>query len=275
VSATTTRSQDILDRLAEGIADLTSSEAWRCWLDVQRRFYRYSFSNTLLISRQRPEATRIAGFHAWRAMGRFVRAGEHGIAILAPCVYRRQGSDDSVEVDAEPETERVLRGFKVVHVFDIAQTDGEELPEVARRLDGSDGYGAFDRLRAVAALVGYIVELDDLGSTNGDCNFALRRIRVHACVPGDQAVKTLIHELAHAMLHENGAPRERALAELEAESVAYIVCSEFGIDSGSYSFGYLATWGGGGEEAVAAIRGCGERISGAAKRILASVEETV
>jgi hypothetical protein len=163
----------------------------------------------------------------------------------------------------------------VAHVFDVSQTDGEDLPEVARRLDGSDGYPAFDRLRAVAALLGYTVERDDLGTTNGDCNFALRRIRVHACVAGDQAVKTLIHELAHAILHDDGAPREQALAELEAESVAYVVCSEFGIDSGSYSFGYLAGWGGGGEQAIAAIRGCGERIAGAAKRILSAVEETV
>ena len=271
MSATATRSQEILDRLAEGIGELTTSDAWRRWLDVQRRFYRYSFSNTLLISLQCPDATRVAGFHAWRSMGRAVRRGERGIAILAPCVYRR-AKDDAA--DGGPEDDRVLRGFKVAYVFDVAQTDGEDLPEVARRLDGSDGYGAFDRLRAVAALLGYTVELDDLGTTNGDCNFALRRIRVHACVAGDQAVKTLIHELAHAILHDDGAPRERALAELEAESVAYVVCSEFGIDSGSYSFGYLAGWGGGGEQAVAAIRGCGERIAGAAKRILGAVDET-
>ncbi|MHB8509524.1 MAG: ArdC-like ssDNA-binding domain-containing protein [Candidatus Dormibacteria bacterium] len=239
-------------------------------MEAQRKFYRYSFSNTLLIHRQAPQATRVAGFNAWLKLGRHVRKGERGIAILAPCVYRAEQDDDD-----QARARRVLRGFRVAHVFALEQTEGEPLPEVARRLDGSDGYGAFDRLCAVAALLGYIVERDDLGVTNGDCNFNLRRIRVHVCVSEAQGVKTLIHELAHAILHDDGLPRERALAELEAESVAFIVSSEFGIDSGSYSFGYLATWGGGGDQAVAAIRGCGERIAGAAKRILAAVEETV
>jgi len=240
-------------------------------IDVQRRFYRYSFSNTLLISLQRPDATRVAGFHAWRGMGRAVRKGERGIAILAPCVYRRAKKD---EVDGEPQDERVLRGFKVAYVFDVAQTEGEDLPEVARRLDGSDGYPAFDRLRAVAALLGYTVELDDLGTANGDCNFALRRIRVHACVAGDQAVKTLIHELAHAILHGDGAPRERALAELEAESVAYVVMSTLGLDSGAYSFGYVATWAGSGEAAIEGIKQSGSRIQKAGQTIIQALEKT-
>jgi len=212
----------------------------------------------------------VAGFNTWLKLGRHVRRGERGIAILAPCIYRAEQ-----EAEDQAEVRRVLRGFRVAHVFDLEQTEGEPLPEVARRLDGSDGYGAFDRLCAVAALLGYTVERDDLGVTNGDCNFNLRRIRVHVCVSEAHGVKTLIHELAHAILHDDGLPRERALAELEAESVAFILSSEFGIDSGSYSFGYLATWGGGGEEAIAAIRGCGERIAGAAKRILTAVEETV
>ena len=167
----------------------------------------------------------------------------------------------------------MLRGFKVVYVFDVAQTDGEPLPEVARRLDGSDGYPVLDRLRAVAALLGYTVAREDLGRANGDCNFTARRIRVHSGVSDAQAVKTLIHELAHAVLHD-GMPLDRARAELEAESVAYITCAQVGVDSAGYSFGYLAAWGGGGEEAIAAIKACGERIAGAARRILDLLEET-
>jgi len=110
-----------------------------------------------------------------------------------------------------------------------------------------------------------------MGSTNGDCNFTLRRIRVSSEVSDVQAVKTLAHELAHAVLHEN-ALQDRATAELEAESVAYIISSELGLDSSEYTFGYVATWAGGGEEAIAGIRAAGERIQGAARQLLAGLE---
>jgi antirestriction protein ArdC len=223
------------------------------------------------IALQRPEATRVAGFNAWLKVGRAVRKGERGIAILAPCVYKSPRDEEDQEDEV---SSRVLRGFKVVHVFDVAQTEGEPLPEIARRLDSADDYPVLERLRAVAAVLGYTVAREDLGSsTNGDCNFVAKRIRVHSEVSDAQAVKTLVHELAHAVLHD-GMPLDRARAELEAESVAYMVCSEVGVDSGGYSFGYLAGWGGGGEEAIAAIKACGDRIAAGARRILELLEET-
>jgi len=257
---------EILDSLTEGIATLTRSDAWRRHLDVARRFHSYSFGNVILIHRQAPQATRVAGFNTWLKLGRHVRKGERGIAILAPCVYKVDQEDDD-----QDEARRVLRGFKVAYVFDVEQTEGEDLPEVCRRLQGEAPADAFDRLAQVAQGLGYSVERQELGTANGDCNFTLRRIRVSNEVSDVQAVKTLAHELAHAVLHEN-AVVDRASAELEAESVAYILSAELRLDSSDYTFGYVATWAGGGDEALAGIRAAGERIQGAARRLLTALE---
>jgi hypothetical protein len=150
---------------------------------------------------------------------------------------------------------------------DIAQTDGDELPTIVERLQGDDVGGAYSRLVGVARSLGYTVEEDYLsGERNGDCNFAERRIRVEVTNSEVQQVKTLAHEIAHAMLHEGFT--DRALAELEAESVAFVVCRALGIESASYSFGYLATWAGGGTEAITAIKAAGARIQKTADAIL-------
>src|SRR6202011_3061034 len=136
----------ILDRLTEGITQLTSTDRWQDWLAMQSRFHHYSFNNTLLIMTQRPDATRVAGFNAWRKLDRFVRKGEKGIWILAPMTYKV----DAIEDHADDATVKVLRGFKPVPVFDLAQTDGQELPEVCSRLTGDDAGGVYGQLRQVA-----------------------------------------------------------------------------------------------------------------------------
>jgi antirestriction protein ArdC len=206
--------------------------------------------------------------HAWRKLGRNVRKGEKGIWILAPMTYKVADNDDR---DNDTEA-RVLRGFKPVPVFDIAQTDGEELPEVCTRLDGDDNGNVFTRLRAVADSLGFNVEdSDELpGAVNGDCSHDLHRIRVRSSNSPVQRVKTLAHELAHAILHEEYD--SRPLAELEAESVAFVVCHNLDITSDDYSFGYVATWAGGGDEAQKAIKTSGGRIQRAAEQILSTVE---
>jgi antirestriction protein ArdC len=266
-----TTAAELLATLADGVADLTSSTAWRAWLDVQRRFHRYSWGNTLLIAAQRPDAKRVAGFHAWLRLGRHVRKGEHGIAILAPVVPRLR------VVDGESGDERWVAGrphaFRVAHVFDVSQTDGEELagPPVSR-LEGSDPSDWYTQLRAVAHGLQFTVEEDYLpDDVNGDCNHALRRIRIEVRNGQRQQVKTLAHELAHAILHADRAGLSREQAELEAESVAYVVCAGLGIDTSEYSFGYLAVWAGGGEQARRAIAESAQRIQMAAHRVLDAV----
>lgn len=252
---------EVIAQLTAGIAELTSSSAWRAWLAAQSRFHSYSFGNCLLIARQRPEATHVAGFHTWRSLGRHVLRGERGIWILAPMTRRAGGDDDEAAA-------RVLIGFRAVAVFDVAQTAGEPLPELpAHVLRGAAPNGAYERLLAAAPAIGYTVlerELPD--GRNGDCTFATRTIRIEPANDTAQRAKTLAHELAHALLHEHCS--QRALAELEAESVAHVVCDALGIQSGGYSFAYVARWAGGGGEAIAAIRAAGERIQRTAHLII-------
>src|SRR5581483_11516878 len=193
-----------------------------------------------------------AGSRAWPRMDRFVRKGEKAIWILAPMVY-------TTDAETESQDDRVIRGFKYVPVFDVAQTDGQELPSVCNRLAGDDPDGLYAKLVSVAHSIGFSVEDAEIpGSTNGDCSHELHRIRVEVTNSPAQRVKTLAHELAHALLHASF--EDRKLAELEAESTAYIVCQSLGIDSSDYSFGYVAVWAGGSDQATAGIKASGERI---------------
>jgi hypothetical protein len=263
----TDRRTELLATLADGVARLTDSEAWRAWLDVQRRFHRYSFGNALLIAMQRPDASQVAGFHAWRRMGRYVQAGEKGIAILAPIVPRFRIADE--ETGDETIVVGSPRRFRVAHVFDVSQTAGRELPTApVTKLQGDAPAELYDRLRAVAASLGFTVEEDYLpDEVNGTCSHRDRLITVEVRNDPLMQVKTLAHELAHAILHgETTLPRERR--ELEAESVAYIVCADLGIDSAAYSFGYLASWSAGGDDAHRAITDSAGRIQKAARVIL-------
>jgi antirestriction protein ArdC len=256
---------DLLAQLAEGISTLTTSDEWQRHLDFQSRFHRYSANNVLLIAMQNPYATRVAGFNAWRKMNRFVRKGEKALWILAPMVYKQ----DAEAQDGDPT--KVIRGFKYVPVFDVAQTDGEELPQVCHRLSGEDTLGAYATLVSVASSIGFsVIDHHFESGTNGDCSHMEHRIRVEETNSPVQRVKTLAHELTHAILHERYD--NRPLAELEAESTAYVVCHTLGIDSSDYSFGYVATWAGGGDEAISAIKGSCDRIQKTAATILAAFE---
>lgn len=258
------RHPELISQLTDGIAALTSSSAWERHLQVQSQFHHYSFGNCLLIATQCPEATRVAGFHAWRKMARFVRKGEKAIFILAPMVYKATDADDSQD-------ERVVRGFKWVGVFDVSQTDGEDLPEICHRLTDSAPTGLYAQLVAVAQSLGFTVEDCEIaGGANGDCSHMTKTIRVEITNAPAQRVKTLAHEIAHAILHEHFS--DRALAELEAESVAFVVCQSLGLDTSDYSFGYVANWAGGGDEAIAGIKASCERIQKTAATVLRPFE---
>jgi DNA primase len=236
---------------------------------VAARFHKYSFHNQLLIYTQRPDATYVAGYRAWRRLGRQVRKGEKGIAILAPCVYRTRVSDE----DGEERELKALRGFRVAHVFDIAQTDGEPIEDLdairPRLLDGDAPEGIWDALVALAEEAGFAVVRDRRCNENGYCDLTRKVIGVRPDVTPAQGLKTLVHELAHALLHGDGAARSRELEEVEVESVAYVVCGALGLDTGDYSFAYVARWSNGVAEVVKDTAG---RVVGCAQRILASLE---
>jgi hypothetical protein len=247
----------LVEQLSRGVAELGDAGKWEEFLAAQARFHRYSFANTMLILQQVPEATTVAGFNTWRGAGRVVRRGERAIWIVAPVLRRRKSSGD------EPE----IAGFRRVAVFDLSQTDGAELASLCEPLQGTDDRGWFEVLSEVASTLGFEVERSVLaGGVFGDCTYATRRIRVASSASPAQAVKTLAHELAHALLHENAD--DRPLAELEAESVAYVVCQHLGLDTKCYSFGYVTTWAGGTSDALRAIKGSCARIADTARVII-------
>ena len=258
---------ELMTQLTDGVANLSTSKEWRRYLDFQGRFHRYSFGNALLIAAQNDGASRVAGFNTWRKLNRFVRKGEKAIWIVAPMVYRDTDTQSG-------EDERSIRGFKFVPVFDVAQTDGVELPSICTRLEGDDPQGLYPQLVAVARSICFMVEdYNFAGGTNGDCSHLDHRIRVKTTNSPAQRAKTLAHEIAHAVLHENFA--DRALAELEAESIAFIVCRAHTLDTSDYSFGYVTIWAGGGEQAIAGIKASCERIQKCASTILRALDPAV
>ncbi len=253
---------NLLDRLESAVLDLRQSDAWAAYLAAQARFHRYSPRNVMLITMQRPEATHVAGFGTWRQLGRRVRKGERAISILAPMVTE------------DADGERRVRGFRWVSVFDLAQTEGDELPGPVRTLEGDDP----GRLLQVLGLVAQdhrlrIVEDGLAPGVNGELRWATSTIVLAPANSGLQKAKTVVHELGHFLLHR--LEPDRARAEIEAEAVAFVVLASLGIDSSAYSAGYLSSWiGEYGDVGEAIERSC-EAIRSASTTVLAGIERHV
>ena len=182
------------DRLTLQVEALVDSQDWQAFLAVAARFHRYSANNVFLILSQMPTATRVAGYRRWLSLGRQVRRGETGLAILAPCVSRARAVDEA-EAEERPELVRILRGFRVAHVFDISQTEGDDLADVRPALlAGEAPEGLWDALAAQVADAGYRLERGECGGANGRTNFATRTVTVRDDVDDAQAAKTLIHD---------------------------------------------------------------------------------
>ena len=249
----------LLDRLESEVLDLQGSAAWARYLSAQARFHRYSPRNVMLITMQRPDASHVAGFGTWRTLGRTVREGEQAISILAPMIT------------TDEEGGRAIRGFRWVSVFDIAQTEGAELPQPVQILEGEDPGRLEDRLVAVAEELGLSVERSALAAgVNGELRWSSATIVLAPENPAVQRIKTLAHELGHALLHRHEP--DRARAEIEAESVAYVVLANLGLDSSPYSAGYLSSWIGNEGDVREAIRRSCTAISTASQRILEILE---
>ena len=239
-------------KLAErGLAELNAalqqgaSDTLTRYLDVLARFHRYSFGNVMLIASQKPDATQVAGFHTWKSLGRWVKKGEQGIAILAPMVgrKRRDGTDNPAADDSDSNV-RQLRGFRVVYVFDISQTEGADLPEFAG-IRGNPGRG-LKRLEDIVAGYGIQLEYDDPG---GGAEGVSRdgTIVVRPNMPPAETFAVLVHELAHELLHQRTDRKRlasRTVLETEAEAVAYVVCQAIGLDSSTRSSDYIQLYRG-------------------------------
>lgn len=252
-----------LEALAKAVDDVRASEMFTRYLDVQAKFHHYSWHNTMLIASQRPNATQVAGFKTWQKMGRQVRKGERGIAIFAPCRFKREVENS----DGDTDTVEGLF-FRVVHVFDVSQTDGESLPTVDVPTVDIVADELLGQLRQVAVKRGITVLSGPLasGAFGASMNGAVNIDDTHAT--GQQA-KTLAHELAHESLHwDVKGTFTRNIAELEAESVAYVVCTHFGLDVEVRASRYIALWGGDSK----AVRESLERIANTARAIIDDVE---
>ncbi len=254
------------DRLLTQVQALLDGQDWKQFLAVAARFHRYSPNNVFLILAQAPNATRVAGYRRWQSLGRQVRKGERGIAILAPCVKRARPVDDDEEAE-RPELVRILRGFRVAHVWDITQTDGEPLPDVRPTLlTGEAPVGLWDALAQELSDAGYALERGDCQGANGRTSYLTRTVTVRDDVDDAQAVRTLIHELAHVWLHDpqDGA-HHRGRAEVEAESVAYIVSEVAGLQPEAYSLPYVAVWSDGD---IDTVRSTATTVLATARRVL-------
>lgn len=235
----TDKKQALLAQLKQSIADVQDSQRFKDYLAFSASFHGYSVSNLMLIWLQRPDATRVAGFHAWLKLHRYVKKGEKGIAILAPCVGRKKSDDEN---DDEPQT---VHFFKTVYVFDVSQTDGEDLPDLCDRLEG-DAPELWTRLSSLAAKQGIDLDISDdeegvPAGANGYYQASKQRIWIRNASQAQMA-KTLAHELAHYFAHEDCKGASYAEGEIVADSAAYVVASMHGLDTGTFSFEYVATW---------------------------------
>ena len=225
---------DILQRFEEAVGAIQDSESFRRWLDVSSRFYHYSLGNQLLIALQRPDATQVAGFHAWLKLGRHVLRGEKGIAIMVP--HRRKVTNDAGE-----EEQRVT-GFGTGYVFALEQTDGEPLATLAvPTLEGDAGAELWDGLSRFAEREGVTVITAPTGQLPREIMGYYVPTRKEIVV-GEHSQRQKTKTLAHELMHHLARVDDRAENECLAEAGAYLVCAHFGLDTGERSFPYVAGW---------------------------------
>ena len=286
--------KEITDRLEQGIQELFESDRFTEYLQVMSKFHNYSFNNTLLIAMQKPDATLVAGYNSWKNLfGRQVAKGAKGIKVLAPSPFKvkkemektdpktgRPMTDKSGKPVKE-EVEITVPAFKVVSVFDVSQTEGKELPTIGvDELTGDvEQYNDFFKAAELAAPVPVGFEKIESGA-KGYYSQTDKRIAINEGMSELQNLKTLIHETAHAMLHDidlktpegQQAQRpDRRTREVQAESVAYAVCQHYGLDTSDYSFAYIATWSSGRE--LSELKASLETIRSTASKMIKDIDQ--
>ncbi len=283
--------QEITEKLEQGIKELFESEKYKTYLNTMSKFHNYSFNNTMLIAMQKPDATLVAGYKAWQKnFERHVNKGEKAIRILAPAPYKIKEERDKIDPvtqellldkDGNPQKEEVeitIPAFRAVSVFDVAQTDGKPIPELAAKELLSDVEGYQDMIKAIEAISPVPIELEEIaGDSKGYYDRVAKRIAVQENMSESQTLKTMIHEVAHSKLHSKEVEqdeqmrKDRNTKEVEAESVAYTVCQHFGIDTSDYSFGYIAGWSSGRD--TKELRSSMDTIRKTASELITGIEE--
>ena len=284
--------KEITDRLEAGVLELMNSESYKTFLKTMAHFHAYSLNNTILIALQRPDSTYVAGYAAWKKnFGRQVLKGEQGIRILAPTPYKKKmevavidpaTGQARINPDGTKATEMkeiMVPAFKVVHVWDVAQTEGRPLPSIGvNELTGDvKQYEMFFEALKRSCPVPISFEQIDSGA-KGYYHTVDHRIALQEGMSQVQTIKTLIHELGHSYLHSKD-PKElppeeprltRNAKEVEAESVAYTVAQHFGIETGDYSFAYIAGWSAGKD--TPELKASLDRIRKAADELITTID---
>ena len=254
--------KEISERLEQGVKEIFTSERYTEYLNTMSKFHNYSFNNTLLITMQKPEATLVAGYQAWqKKFNRHVKRGEKGIQIIAPTPVREKQEIEKIDPDTQepiigedgqPETEiveMIIPRFRVATVFDVSQTEGEPIAELeVPELTGSvQFYDTFmQALQSVSPVPIRMMNVE--GDAKGYYHQTEKYIAIKEDMSNVQTMKTGVHEVSHALLHDRevmdaeGILKDRTTKEVEAESIAYIVCNHFGLDTSEYSFTYIASW---------------------------------
>lgn len=250
----------IMQSLESGVEELFTSNRYQEFLKTMAKFHNYSFNNTMLIAMQRPDATLVTSYKNWQSMGRQVMKGEKGITIIAPAPYKKMKEKEVLDenqrpimgADGKPKTVKVevtVPHFKAVTVFDIAQTSGEPIQTLAPELLTAAVQDFDSFMQAIQKISPVPIRFDEIdGNANGYYHNADKEIVIKKGLSESQTLKTAIHETAHAKLHDKeimeslGVEKDRLTKEVEAESVAYCVCSSFGLDTSDYSFPYIAGW---------------------------------
>ena len=254
--------KEISERLEQGVKEIFTSERYTEYLNTMSKFHNYSFNNTLLITMQKPEATLVAGYQAWqKKFNRHVKRGEKGIQIIAPAPIREKQEIEKIDPvtkepvigdDGQPETEiveMVIPRFRVATVFDVSQTEGEPIAELeVPKLTGSvQFYDTFmQALQNISPVPIRMMNVE--GDAKGYYHQTEKYIAIKEDMSNVQTMKTGVHEVSHALLHDRevmdaeGVLKDQTTKEVEAESIAYIVCNHFGLDTSEYSFTYIASW---------------------------------
>lgn len=284
----------LTDQLEAGVKAVFESEKYKAYLNAMAKFHRYSFGNVLLILMQCPEASHVAGYTTWKKQfGRRVKKGEHGIQIIAPIQGSRLIKRDRLDPDTQqpiigpdglPEKEPVFvsyQSFRIAYVFDVSQTEGKELPNLGVDELRGDVPNFAAMVSAIEKLSPVPVEFRPAAGAKGCYNHLEQKIYINEGMSQTQTLKTLIHETAHAKLHAlpvrdgkiiGKAEKDKNTREVEAESIAYVVCQHFGIDTSDYSFPYVTGWSSGKE--LNELKASLECISKTAAEMIDGIERT-